>query len=59
MSDDRVFLSLVIVFFFKWFSLFTTLTQTYMTQMIIKEIVLQRETIFSSYLKALYLPNKI
>ena len=48
MSHDGVFPSLVIVFFFKRFSLFTTLTQTYMTQMIREEIVLQRETIFSS-----------
>lgn len=34
MSDERRFPSLIIVLFFEWFSLFPTLTQIYMTQMI-------------------------
>lgn len=33
MLDERIFLSLIILVFFAWFSLFPTLTQTYMTQM--------------------------
>lgn len=59
MSDERIFLSLLILLFFGWFSLFPTLTQTYMTQTIKKGSCSPERVSLQAIWRALYLPNKI
>lgn len=58
MSDKRLFLFLIILLLFAWSSIFPTLTQTSMTQIVRKENC-SSEIISSSFGKVLYLSNKI